>query len=765
MATKRKIRTRGQIPEDALMKPEHEWQKTFDGINDGICLLSVDQKIFRCNRSMATIFGRKREEMVGKYCFEVVHGTKEPVPDCPITRMRKSLMRETMDLERNGRRLEVTVDPMLDDAGELAGILHIVRDITERKKIEEELRESEKRYRSIVEHANDAFYIHDFKGKILDCNDNACRMLGWSREELLGAHLNRIDSPRERELMPKRLAENVKKGYLVFDGEHVRKDGSHVMINVSSRVVSREGDGIVQSFVRDISERKKTEEALRESEEKYRTLAESSPEMIYLVDGQGFVRYVNKAALAIFKGGRESVVGKHLRDLYPPPIAEQHLKAIRGVIATGSQFTTEMLEEFPAGKCWIDARLSPVRDSSGAIVGVLGLSANITERKKMEERMARDEKLESLRIFAGGIAHDFNNLLTGIFGNIDLARSELPEQAEALKFLNNSFLAFDRAKQLAHQLLTFAKGGAPQKKPLLLPEAIRNIGMLALSGSNVKGEFRFSEGLWPVEADEGQLSQVMSNLIINAWQAMPQGGTVTVSAENRTLEAGSLGALPAGRYVAVSVKDQGVGIPEKIIDKIFDPFFTTKQQGSGLGLATCYSIVSRHGGYIDVVSEPGEGAVFTIWLPASEQAVDAAESYLDIKELRGSGRILVMDDERLIRAIAHDMLTWAGYEADMAVNGKEVVEKYSAALDKGKKFDAVILDLTVPGGMGGEQTLRELKKIDPEVAAVVSSGYADNTVLAHFAEHGFAAMVPKPYSLRELLTTVKMVLEKKKNRG
>ena len=227
---------------------------------------------------------------------------------------------------------------------------------------------------------------------------------------------------------------------------------------------------------------------------------------------------------------------------------------------------------------------------------------------------------------AGGIAHDFNNLLAGVFGNMDLARMEIPEGNPAINYLNKAFLAFDRAKHLAQQLLTFAKGGAPQKKPLILPELVRNACSLALSGSNVRSEFRFSEGLWPVEADENQLSQVFSNLIINAVQAMPQGGTVTIEAENQTLEASRVGTLSAGKYVVVTVKDQGVGIPEKIISKIFDPFFSTKQQGSGLGLATCYSIVNRHGGFIEVVSKTGVGAVFTVWLPVSEKSVESRKT-------------------------------------------------------------------------------------------------------------------------------------------
>jgi PAS domain S-box-containing protein len=1034
MGTKRTARASRQPPEEPLVNVEQRWRKTFDSINDGICLLSLDQKILQCNRAMTTIFGMRREEMVGRHCYEVIHGADKPVPECPVTRMLQTLMRESMELQVKDRWLDVTVDPLLDDAGELTGILHIVRDITERKKNEEALRQSNENLSKIIKTTPDASCITRLvDGTFLEINQAFTDITGYTPEELLG----RSSLPGGAALWTNvedrdRMVTELKTKGEVFSMEmSLRiKDGTIRTSLLSARIFEIDGEKRILTIAHDITERKRMEEALRESEEKYRILAEASPEMIYLVDVQGIVRYVNSAATAMLKGGRGAVIGKRLNDIFPPATADRHLKAIRAVIGSGHPLTAEILEEFPTGPRWIDARLSPVKDSNGAIIGVLGLSADITERinarkslaeseekfrmiteqnsegiilideqclviewnaamermtgisaakakgrpvwevqgmtalperwtpqraeqfkkmfleaaktgwsplfsspveavmvrngervyiqqilfpiktekgyrlgsvtrditekkmaeealrrseekykalfesagdaimltrigdagpqfidankkaldlfmitkeemykldpvalspdkqadgrssgeailenigkamkgetvviewihrkkdgtdfpcevtlrkidldgpkviqaivrditerKRLEERMARDEKLESLQILAGGIAHDFNNLLAGIFGYIDLARAELPAGNPAIDFLNSSFLAFDRAKHLAQQLLTFAKGGAPQKKPLMLPELVRNTCVLTLSGSNVRGEFRFSEALWPVEADEYQLSQVFSNLIINAVQAMPQGGTVAIAADNTTLKAGQVGTLPAGKYVAVTVKDHGVGIPEKIIGKIFDPFFTTKQKGSGLGLATCYSIVNRHGGFIDAVSEPGVGAVFTVWLPASEKSVELPESLKDTPDLRGSGRVLIMDDERLIRGIARDMLKRAGYEVAVAADGKEAIAKYREAFEAGKKFDAVILDLTVPGGMGGEQAVRELIKIDPQVAAIVSSGYSDDMVLAHFTEYGFTGTVPKPYSLRELLTTVKRVMESKK---
>jgi PAS domain S-box-containing protein len=901
----RQISARRQMPEEPIPNAEQRWQKTFDSINDGICLLSLDQKILQCNRAMTTIFGKRHEEMVGRHCYEVIHGTDEPVPECPVTRMQQTRMRESMELQVKGRWFDVTVDPLLDDAGELTGILHIVRDITERKKTEKALQDALAFNLEIISSVGAGVIVYDRQFRYREWNWFMEYLTGMNKASVLGKTAFEI-FPHLKEQGIDRLLEQALSGETVVSPDmHFRAPATGMSgwtVGTYAPHKNAKGEIIgVIGLIRDNTKRKKAEEALRESEEKYRVLAESSPEMIYLIDGQGFVSYVNQAAMAMFKEGREAVIGKHLSTLFPPAIAGRHLKALRGVISSGRQLSAEVLEEFPTGPRWIDARISPIKDSKGAIIGVLGLSQDITarrqaevtlaeseekfraiieqnsegivlldeqccvnewnhamekisgiaaadakgrpiweilaqvavpenwtparveslkkvyygavatgrspmfdspvdvvmvrngekiyiqqtifpiktekgyrlgsvirdvtERKKMEERMMRDEKLESLRVFGGGIAHDFNNLLAGIFGNIDLARMEMPEGNPAINYLNNAFFAFDRAKHLSQQLLTFAKGGAPQKKPLMLPELVRDVCTLALSGSNVRGEFRFSEGLWPVEADENQLSQVFSNLIINAVQAMPQGGIVAIAAENQTLEAGHMGKLPAGKFVVIKVKDQGIGIPQKIVGKIFDPFFTTKQQGSGLGLATCYSIVSRHGGFIDVVSETGVGAVFTVWLPASEKSVELPENLKDTPELRGSGRILIMDDERLIRGIARDMLKRAGYEAAVAADGKEAIAKYREAFDAGKKFDTVILDLTVPGGMGGEQTVRELIKIDPRVIAIVSSGYSDDAVLARFAEYGFAGTVPKPYTLKELLTAVKRVMENKKNKS
>jgi CheY-like chemotaxis protein len=313
-------------------------------------------------------------------------------------------------------------------------------------------------------------------------------------------------------------------------------------------------------------------------------------------------------------------------------------------------------------------------------------------------------------------------------------------------------------RDLTQQLLTFSRGGAPILRTADMGKLLRDSASFALRGSNVGGEFSISDDLWPVEMDEGQINQVISNLIINAQQAMPAGGIVRVSAENITMGTESGLPLEPGAYIKVSVEDQGVGISEEYLQRIFDPFFSTKQAGSGLGLATSYSIIQKHSGYITVESQLGVGTTFHIHLPASPDGVLIEEEKKEEKPIMGEGRILVMDDEEHVRDTAADMLRSIGYEVVTSINGSEAIELYEEAMGSGKPFNAVIMDLTVPGGMGGKEAIQKLIEIDPEVKAIVSSGYSTDPIMANFREYGFKGVIAKPYRTRELSVALRKVI-------
>jgi len=384
---------------------------------------------------------------------------------------------------------------------------------------------------------------------------------------------------------------------------------------------------------------------------------------------------------------------------------------------------------------------------------------NITDRKKMEAEFQKIQKLESLGVLAGGIAHDFNNLLTAMLGNIDMAMKKIDPNETAYRNLENARKASDRAQNLTQQLLTFSRGGAPVKQPVAVARLIEESTRFTLSGSNVKCVYILPENLWLIEADKGQISQVIQNITLNAVQAMPEGGTITVGAENVVVTDDDPLPLKKGKYLRMTFVDEGIGIPAKYITRIFDPYYTTKQSGNGLGLAICHSITNKHNGHLVVESEPGIGSTFTIYLPAQGIASLPDENPAELSAATGSGRVLVMDDEEYIREVASEMLAGLGYEPDLTTNGRETIDLYKRAMEGRRPYQAVIMDLTIPGGMGGKEAIRELLRIDPDVKAIVSSGYSYDPIMAEHKKYGFSGVVTKPYDVDQLSKVLRDILK------
>ncbi|MDY6973702.1 MAG: ATP-binding protein [Thermodesulfobacteriota bacterium] len=397
---------------------------------------------------------------------------------------------------------------------------------------------------------------------------------------------------------------------------------------------------------------------------------------------------------------------------------------------------------------------------NGEVEGALAVNQDITEKKALDEERQKTKKLESIGTLAGGIAHDFNNILAAILGNINLALFDTDIKKETAKLLAEAEKASLRAKNLTQQLLTFARGGDPVKETASLENVIKDSANFVLRGSNVACQYDIPNDLWWADIDKGQISQVIQNIVLNASQALPEGGTATITCENvisgiREI----LPFTPEQRLVKICIRDSGIGIPQNVLEKIFDPYFSTKAKGSGLGLAITQSIVNKHNGHISVESSPGEGSAFTIFLPASEQVAVQQQELLEVIAPCLQAKILIMDDEDIVRNVAKKMLMHLGHEVTLSTNGKEAIQLYKKGMKSGGIFDIVIMDLTIPGGMGGKEAVQEVLKIDHKAKVIVSSGYSTDPVMANFKEYGFCAAIVKPFQLQDLSRVISQVLD------
>jgi two-component system, cell cycle sensor histidine kinase and response regulator CckA len=520
----------------------------------------------------------------------------------------------------------------------------------------------------------------------------------------------------------------------------------------------------------------KMERRLKESEQWLATTLRSIGDAVIATDKRGVITFMNPVAERLTGWNQKDALGKDLREVFNiideqthAPAENPGTKVLQEGVVSG--LIDHVLISKDGGETTIDDSAAPIKDDKGNVTGVVLVFRDTTERKRVEEELLKARKLESIGVLAGGIAHDFNNLLTSILGNISLIKMYPNSGDKMHRRLAEAEKACLRAKDLTQQLLTFSKGGAPVKRVSFIGELIKDSASFALMGSNVKCEFSISEDLWPVEVDERQIYQVISNVVINADQAMPEGGIIKIIGQNingggeeptvHTHYEGNAPPLPLkrGRYIQITVEDQGIGVPKEYLTKIFDPYFTTKQKGSGLGLATAYSIIKGHDGYIGVESELGVGMKVHIYIPALDKGVEQRGAEVEAEGIvYGKGRILIMDDEAMIREVIGDMLSHIGYEVEYASDGEEAIEKYIRARGSKRPFDIIVMDLTIPGGMGGKEAISKLMGIDPEVRAVVSSGYSNDLVMSEYRNHGFRGVISKPYSIEKLAEILNKVM-------
>ncbi|MEA2116704.1 MAG: ATP-binding protein [Thermodesulfobacteriota bacterium] len=526
-------------------------------------------------------------------------------------------------------------------------------------------------------------------------------------------------------------------------------------------------DARIMELGEEIGSRRKAEDMLAAESERLRAILQSMGDAVLAADIKGRVVLMNRVAEELTGWSMVEALGHPVHEVLKisgpdeNEVAVDLLGWIRNKDQGKSPFRDLRLLPKNGEKKLIRARGSRLIDSNRQVLGTVLVIRDVTGRRRMEEELARGQKLESVGVLAGGIAHDFNNLLTAILGNLSLARMVSSTDDAHYRNIEDAEKASLRARELTQQLLTFSRGGSPVKNSVNLQELIHESAEFVARGSKVRLRFTADDKLWPVSVDRGQIGQVIDNLVINAIHAMPEGGFVDIDTINYQVEADSLLSLTSKRYVRITVKDYGAGISKEDHDRIFDPYFTTKELGNGLGLAICFSIVKKHGGLITVESEPGKGSIFYVYLPALDSDSSTETQLVDDQSRLSSDssqRVLVMDDDEIVRSVVYKMLELLGYEVEEASDGVEAIRMYEQALKQGKRYDLVIMDLTIPGGMGGQEAVSRILKIDPGALAIVSSGYSSHEVMADYKKYGFVGVVVKPFRVAELARLLKEVL-------
>ncbi|MHB8121927.1 MAG: PAS domain S-box protein [Desulfuromonadaceae bacterium] len=735
----------------SITSPEKGWEQ----VNDKLCLM----------------LGYSRKELATLSWAELTHPDDLPKD---LEKFNRLLSGEINDYSIEKRFIHkdgtiiytnLSVGCVRHADGSVNYILALLEDISTRTLLGLKHEEDQRFLQTILDSISDFVFYKDRNGIFLGCNDAyASRYIGLPKEDIIGhpgsdfiPDKNLIEKYVESDLQA------IESGLPVIVKPWITEaNGQKTLIEVV-KTPFYDTDGHVAGVIgvaRDITEHHRALEAITREKEAAQRYLDITGVMICALNRSGEIILLNKKGSRILGYQDDELLGQNWFDVCLPEPARKKVKELFAAQLAGDITPFEFYENEIINRNGEERLISfhntLLHDEYG-VSGILFSGEDITEQRMMQEELLKNQKLESLSVLAGGIAHDFNNILTGIMGNISFARMSLATPDKALRLLENAEKASLRAASLASQLLTFAKGGKPIKKRVSIGAILEESLSLSLRGANVKGLLEIPAPLHAVEADEGQLSQVFNNLIINALQAMPGGGTLTIRGENMTIGDQDKALLPPGDYVKLTFTDQGCGIPEEDQKKIFDPYFTTKSEGSGLGLASTHSIISKHDGRIDVHSVVGKGTTFTLYLHSLGAADAEKQTIKDAVATAGhaTGAVLVLDDEELVRDLAREVLEYLGYQVKTCVSGEEAITLYKTATASGAPFFAAIMDLTIPGGMGGREAAQQILSYDPSARLIVSSGYSNDPVIAEYGSYGFSAAITKPYkvnSIAEVLT-------------
>jgi PAS domain S-box-containing protein len=748
-----------KMAEESLKESE-EWLKVmFEYAPDAYYFNDLQGIFIDGNKIAEEITGYKKEELIGHSYLNLNLLSPDQIPKAleNLEKSAKGLSTgpdEFILRQKNGTLIPVEIQTSPVHFKGKTLVMGIARDITVRKRAEEALRESERRFRTLVENSPMGIWQDDIEQKTVYINQAMLTMLEIERpEDTYGHNWKSFFTTEGLETIAretKKRSGGISSSYeLELTGRHGTKRSAIVY---GAPLVSSDGimKGTIATFL-DITERKQAEERLTLLKE----AIEALPIGITISSTDQKILYVNPAEAKLHGYEVDELTGKDARIFAPQeswrPMTFEEIHEM-GIWKRESSNVRKNGETFP-----VELTSIAVKDISGVPIGIIIACEDITERKRSENELIRAEKLESLSVLASGIAHDFNNMLTIILTSIALAKHYAQDNVKASFKLQETEKEIFLAKELTNQLLTFSKGGTPVKKLASVSELLEDVTRFSLKGSDLLCEFHFADDLWAAEIDSGQISQVVSNIAINSKQAMPSGGILKVSAENIAIDKEKNLPLPDGTYVKISIQDEGTGISEKNIKKIFDPFFTTKEGGTGLGLSSSYSIIKNHQGYIDVASDVGVGTTFDIYLPASEDQEITHDAIVE-KWVKMHWRLLLMEDEAKIRENVTELLTTVGYDVETAREGNEAIQLYKTALHSHQPFHAVLMDLTISGGMGAIECIRELTSIDPDIKAFLMSGYTSSPEMVQFKEYGFKGVIYKPFNIEDVDRTLQAIL-------
>lgn len=760
---KRKAEHTARVDQDLFQAIIHKYP-------DAVFLLDIGDskipgKIVYVNEAACTMHGYTSDEMIGHSLNTFVDpeiAKRSSAIQKQILK-KKSLVLESEHLRKDGTSFPLEVTLKLLECNKSQTVLAINRNISRQKEAEEAARESRHQFETLVHSIEGIVWEADPETfRFTFVSQQAERLLGYPTEEWQSPTflIDHIHPDDLTEAMAFCQASTAALQSHQLDYRMIAQDGRLVWIRNIITVETQDDQPVyLRGIMVDIT-------LIRESEGKYRNLVERLNDVIFTLDSQGIITYISPVIEQYSGYFPEEVIGQTLNTLVVQDDISTLTDRIRKLVSTQSEPIEFQMKTKSGDWVWTRCSCRLIMDGE-EVIEARGILTDISDRRRIEEERIKFSKLESLGLLAGGIAHDFNNLLTGIIGHISIANLSIQKDDTVGEQIQAAEQAAMRAKDLTYQLLTFAKGGAPVMESTSLHDLLVDSTTFAYHGSNIKCEFDIDARLLEANVDSGQISQVIQNLAINADQAMPDGGTFRVAAENVTLGAACMPPhvnLPAGTYVKIAFTDEGCGIAPEHVTKVFDPYFTTKNAGSGLGLATTHSIIIQHSGTIAVESTLGKGTTFTVYLPAIpgkkvSEPPERPPAPISQKKIPG-GRVLVLDDEEMICTLVEQILTRYGYEVVATSDGVDTLSSYRQAQSNGSPFDVVVLDLTIPGGMGGKEVMQQLLTLDPDVNAIVSSGYYNDPIMANYQEYGFSGIVAKPYKVQDLLETVQETIQR-----